>query len=885
MAAAMKVLYLVILQNLANGQSFTNNNCRQPHKCLLLHYNSPPDPKLKGAFLKCSHYGLNDKFDRKNGNWNLQSKKNDMFCSYRPDCNLVFDNNESQMCIGSDVVNSYGLMDAHILTVRYQPCKDISNWSFWSKCEKDLQYRFTLCNSNKGHLYSYQVRICTSVKVTPSSKVKSTFLTSSMATEFTRTSIFTTPILTKTHKLATLRSTFTTLSSQSTQVLLTTTSRVSITATITATSSSSVLASSVVPQKAYCPSEAIGDASYKGKYIFPKTAVNTNVFITCQYGYIEEEVKVFRTCLLSASGKAFWSELDMSNCAAESEISNKLIKLLKKPITSETVQNVTRQLKNVLKVSKPIEAYQDIDNIVSIIDKCVQKSGGDITITTDIFDSINSLLNVDDKVLSKSKSTKHLLKLLESLAEELIKNGKEVSFSSQNIAFGNVQVRSEVNLWIQAEKKNDVETLSFGIEEPSENITTSIMLPKNIWKKESNQVYSFSFNSDNFFKRNEDKGLLNKKRVKVGSKVISASIYESVVENLKEDKIQLSFEVTDENATSCGYWEEKSSVNHWSTKGCYRNKITRVGNKKIVHCACNHLTNFAILLAVDDNRQILKELDIISFIGCLISIAALLVTVVIYTAFRELRRSVPHRILINLCLSLAALLAIFIAGVDKTKSAASCHSVSVLIHFFTVSTFLWMAVESVSLYRSVVKIFKRRTNKKLFFWCCFAAAWGIPAVLSGITSYFTEEQFKEENNFCVIKGNLFIITTLFPVSCILILNTLLFVPIIRQIHGHLKKKEKFQTKKNPWRRVRVTISSTVILGLTWIFGVIALGDLRLLFQWLFTLLNSLQGLFIFIFHVILNYDVQQTIRRVLGYKYRKQTMSRSKTSTIRLAAL
>lgn len=105
------------------GQSFTNNNCRQPHKCLLLHYNSPPDPKLKGAFLKCSHYGLNDKFDRKNGNWNLQSKTNDMFCSYRPDCNLVFDNNESQMCIGSDVVNSYGLMDAHILTVRYQPCK------------------------------------------------------------------------------------------------------------------------------------------------------------------------------------------------------------------------------------------------------------------------------------------------------------------------------------------------------------------------------------------------------------------------------------------------------------------------------------------------------------------------------------------------------------------------------------------------------------------------------------------------------------------------------------------------------------------------------------------------------------------------------------------
>ncbi|ESO89386.1 hypothetical protein LOTGIDRAFT_106517, partial [Lottia gigantea] len=46
-----------------------------------------------------------------------------------------------------------------------------------------------------------------------------------------------------------------------------------------------------------------------------------------------------------------------------------------------------------------------------------------------------------------------------------------------------------------------------------------------------------------------------------------------------------------------------------------------------------------------------------------------------------------------------------------------------------------------------------------------------------------------------------------------------------------------------------------ITGLTWIFGVFSVNGYTVIFQYLFALFNSLQGLFIFIFHCFLNRQV------------------------------
>ena len=41
-----------------------------------------------------------------------------------------------------------------------------------------------------------------------------------------------------------------------------------------------------------------------------------------------------------------------------------------------------------------------------------------------------------------------------------------------------------------------------------------------------------------------------------------------------------------------------------------------------------------------------------------------------------------------------------------------------------------------------------------------------------------------------------------------------------------------------------------LLGLTWLFGALAISDARIVFEYLFCIFNSLQGFFIFFFHCI-----------------------------------
>lgn len=52
-----------------------------------------------------------------------------------------------------------------------------------------------------------------------------------------------------------------------------------------------------------------------------------------------------------------------------------------------------------------------------------------------------------------------------------------------------------------------------------------------------------------------------------------------------------------------------------------------------------------------------------------------------------------------------------------------------------------------------------------------------------------------------------------------------------------------------------------LLGLTWTFGLLAVNSETIVFQYLFTIFNSLQGCFVFIFHCIMNSEVRQAWNR------------------------
>jgi hypothetical protein len=48
--------------------------------------------------------------------------------------------------------------------------------------------------------------------------------------------------------------------------------------------------------------------------------------------------------------------------------------------------------------------------------------------------------------------------------------------------------------------------------------------------------------------------------------------------------------------------------------------------------------------------------------------------------------------------------------------------------------------------------------------------------------------------------------------------------------------------------IKATLSFFCLLGITWVFGALAIGNAGIVFLYLFAICNAFQGLFIFIFH-------------------------------------
>ena len=73
------------------------------------------------------------------------------------------------------------------------------------------------------------------------------------------------------------------------------------------------------------------------------------------------------------------------------------------------------------------------------------------------------------------------------------------------------------------------------------------------------------------------------------------------------------------------------NIDSWSTKGV---STTATGEEKYFLCQTTHLTNFALIIDVSQTQANPLALQLITWIGCGISLGGLLLTLISYGAFR-----------------------------------------------------------------------------------------------------------------------------------------------------------------------------------------------------------------------------------------------------------
>ena len=106
-----------------------------------------------------------------------------------------------------------------------------------------------------------------------------------------------------------------------------------------------------------------------------------------------------------------------------------------------------------------------------------------------------------------------------------------------------------------------------------------------------------------------------------------------------------------------------------------------------------------------------------------------------------------------------------------------------------------------------------------------------------------------------------------PVVIILIGNMVVLVLVLKNItSGSQLVKDSRAEKNKKFTQARIAFACSVLLGLTWVFALLAIGEARDFFQWMFCIFNSLQGFFIFVFYTWRSNEVRREWKVFFGFK-------------------
>ncbi|XP_066929956.1 adhesion G-protein coupled receptor G6-like isoform X2 [Clytia hemisphaerica] len=654
-----------------------------------------------------------------------------------------------------------------------------------------------------------------------------------------------------------------------------------------------------------CPAEVINNEKY-GIYTFPQSRAGQSIRYSCKFGSRDQRNTTTRarSCILDKPSNkmyewhVYWADIDLGGCRSYKEL---MADVEKVNITKTNVEEILKSFQSITTNT----SYQDM--VVSNATKLLKKSLS-VAETEEAFDLI---LTVVDDLTSKvnitsSQSSSEMLTTLDLLADALIASplsnqADSISFNGTNFGFGLKAIPQNYthDLISRIVETNDVISVEF-VEraESSRNDTLEegIEIPKELFKsfnESANFLYSYIFKDGSLFVSNTSyhDNNNNKQNKMVSSTldghVLAVSVHNKTIKGLKQPvKYTTKVSKANENGV-CAFWkiEENPAFNRWSTEGCNISRTFILNNSRYVTCQCDHMTSFGVLLNIYEESFKMVDsfaLSLVSQIGCYVSIGSLLITLVALSFLKELRTKTANKILINLSLSMLCLLVSFLAGIQFKSSEDACPVIGVLLHMFVLTTFCWMCIEALSLYRKAVRTFKNRGEGKIFYRTSFVVGWGVPlliALTTRFSGYFSIPPV-DKRVHCMISGLAFKYTLLLPVSIILAINMILFIPVLRKVQGHITTRSSFKKIPKPKRlrrRVRVTISCSVLLGLTWVFAYLSIGGASYVFQWLFAIINSLQGFVILLFHVFLNDRVIKSWRTFFNVqsKHNKSSMSGS----------
>ncbi|XP_026234499.1 adhesion G-protein coupled receptor G5 [Anabas testudineus] len=331
-------------------------------------------------------------------------------------------------------------------------------------------------------------------------------------------------------------------------------------------------------------------------------------------------------------------------------------------------------------------------------------------------------------------------------------------------------------------------------------------------------------------------------------------------------------DMANDTRLQCHYFDEQDWL--WRTDGCETDSRTQDIHNSIV-CNCNHTTPFAVLLIREPIAEVhWTILSYISYIGCSLSAFFTACSLVMYFFSRHHNKDCSISIHVSLSGALFLLNSTFLL----TEWGATvepdwvCVFVAALMHYSLLSCFTWMAIEALHLYLLLIKVFN--TYYKRYLVKLSLVGWGVPGVIVAVSlgvkdfkqfyglTTMTMSDTNQTNAICWITDDSFFYSlNLVYFTLTFIFNSGILMAVASSIckmkqmyRSHLKHGA--DTEGKTWRyperfsascRSGLTVLGlTCLIGTTWGLAFLGSGYVNYPVLYLFCILNSTQGFFIFL---------------------------------------
>uniref|UniRef100_A0A671YU77 Cadherin EGF LAG seven-pass G-type receptor 3 n=1 Tax=Sparus aurata TaxID=8175 RepID=A0A671YU77_SPAAU len=242
----------------------------------------------------------------------------------------------------------------------------------------------------------------------------------------------------------------------------------------------------------------------------------------------------------------------------------------------------------------------------------------------------------------------------------------------------------------------------------------------------------------------------------MNSPVVSISVYnnQTFVRGHLDQPILLEFkllETANRSKPLCVQWNysnilELSPDN--MNRGCWtvRDCMVVYRNTSHVRCQCQRLGTFGVLMDSSQREGDLETLALVTYSSLCVSMLALLLTVLVLSCLRGLKSN-TRSIHSNTAAAMFLSELVFLLGVNQTEQQFLCTVVAILLHYFFMSTFAWMFVEGLHIYRMQTEQRNINFGAMRFY---YAIGWGVPAIITGLAVGLDPEGYGNPD-FCWIS--------------------------------------------------------------------------------------------------------------------------------------